>query len=142
MGFRLDTVRDSAILSVYQTIHHLHKSDCAGSYCCTGRCIWDWYFSLSSSAIKQVLVSNPASAFRFIFPHFVVPQITRYENGLYVHITLHIKYKYYAPSHKNSLASTYNVKFVTIKISLFFNVSPRIYFVFVSSWRGFKISSR
>jgi hypothetical protein len=30
-------------------------SYCGSSKCCSGRCIWDWYFSLAYRAIKQVL---------------------------------------------------------------------------------------
>lgn len=48
-----------------KNIHHLHYSDCARSKSCSGRCIWDGYFSLIFSAIRQVSASYPAPPFCF-----------------------------------------------------------------------------
>jgi hypothetical protein len=45
--------------------------------CSSGRRIWDWYFSLTSHSIKQVLTSNPALPFSFVFPQFLNPQVSR-----------------------------------------------------------------
>jgi len=48
-----------------KNIYHLHYSDCARSKSCSGRCIWDGYFSLIFSAIRQVSASYPAPPFCF-----------------------------------------------------------------------------
>jgi hypothetical protein len=46
-----------------ENTHHLHYSDCANSECSSDRCTWHWYFSLTSSATKQVPASRPAPSF-------------------------------------------------------------------------------
>ena len=47
----------------YLKIYHLHNSDDASSKFSRGQCIWDWNFSLTSSAIKQIPASYPAPPF-------------------------------------------------------------------------------
>ena len=85
VGFCLDRIRDSEILLVQNhSLFILH--DCAGSY--SGRCNWDWYFSLASRAIKQVLASNPAPPFSFNFPQLTHPKIQDTITGMYLHTTL------------------------------------------------------
>ena len=49
-----------------KNIYHLHYSDCAISQCSSGRRIWDWYFSPTSSAVKQ-LPASPCTALS-LFP--------------------------------------------------------------------------
>lgn len=84
----------------------------------------------AGTSVKTLRLPFPSS-----FPNSSPHKLQDTRTGLYLHTTLHskYKYKYYAPSHKNSLASPYNVKcssFVTIKIQLFFNVIPKdIFFI-------------
>ena len=62
-----------------ENIYHLHYSDCAISQCSSGRRIWDWYFSPTSSAIKQ-LPASPCTAlslFPFTTPSSRKCQFTR-----------------------------------------------------------------
>jgi len=35
-----------SVQCLYKNIYHLHYSVCAWSKSCSGRCIWDGYFSL------------------------------------------------------------------------------------------------
>jgi hypothetical protein len=64
-----------------RSIFHLHYRDCASPKCSSGRCIWDLYFSLASSATKQVLTSYSAPPFCFFLspiPHptnFNIPEM-------------------------------------------------------------------
>ena len=63
-------------------MYHLHYSDCdcAGFKYSSGRNIWVRYFLLIYCAIKEVLASHPAPPFSFVFPHFLIQQISRYGN--------------------------------------------------------------
>ena len=42
--------------------------------------ILDWYFSLTSRAIKQLLASQPTPTFSFVFSHFLTIQVSRQRN--------------------------------------------------------------
>ena len=55
------------------TLHATEISNCS-----SGQCIWNWYYWLTTHAIKQVPASYPAPTFAFVFPHFLTPQISRY----------------------------------------------------------------
>lgn len=46
----------------------------------SGRCIWDWHFSLTSRVTKQAVARYHAPPFPFVFPHFLTPQVPRYGN--------------------------------------------------------------
>jgi hypothetical protein len=61
--------------------HLLHYSDCASSRYFSSRYIWDWYFSLTSSAIKQVAALYPAPRFCSSFPHFLSHKFQVSSNG-------------------------------------------------------------
>jgi hypothetical protein len=88
------------------------------------------------------MCQNLRLSFLSSFPTSLPRNLKDTRTGLYLHITLRIKYKYYTSGHKNyisghknSLAVTYNVKcssFVIIKISLFFNVIPKDIFFYLS----------
>ena len=67
---------DSAITSCAQTIITFEWQ--SNSKCFSGRCIWDWHFSLTSRVTKQALARYHAPSFPFVFPHFLTPQVQRY----------------------------------------------------------------
>jgi hypothetical protein len=49
-------------------------SNSANSKYFRSQCIWVWYISLTSSAIKQVQTSYPAPPICLFLPHFLTPQ--------------------------------------------------------------------
>jgi hypothetical protein len=67
---------------VWPSDYYLRKNiyRCASSRRSIGKCIWDWYFSQTSRAKKQVLATWPAPPLPFVFPHFLALPVTWYAN--------------------------------------------------------------
>lgn len=63
-----------------RSVFHLRYRDCASPKCSSGRCTWDGYFTLTSTARKQVLTLYYAPPFCFFLsslPHptnFNIPE--------------------------------------------------------------------
>jgi len=60
-----------AATSPCKNIYHTRCSDSACSESSISQCIWEWYFSLTFSATKQVPASHRVLPFYLPFPNFL-----------------------------------------------------------------------
>ena len=69
-------------LALCKSIYHLHSSDCASNKCSNCHCVWDWYLSLTCTAIKQAPASHTTPLCCFSFPHFLTPKVSVFQDSI------------------------------------------------------------